>query len=112
MDWGVSLPKNIACQWKDFRLNLRNVTDVKLPLWLHWTPSWRVQLHAFADASRREFAAAIYLRADIGSGAERVTLVIAKTKLASVRSLTRSDLDPSQMTIPRLELRATLLAAR
>ena len=112
LDWDVSLPKNLTRQWKDFRLNLRNVTDVRLPRWLHWTPSCHIQLHAFADASRRAFAAAVYLRADTGSGAARVTLVMAKTKLAPVRSLTRSEQPPSRMTIPRLELRATLLAAR
>ena len=60
-----SLPRNLACQLNDFRLNLRDVTNVKLPRWLHWTPSCLVQLHAFANASRRAFAAAIYLRVDI-----------------------------------------------
>ena len=79
---------------------------------MSWMPSCQVQLHAFADASRRAFAAVVYIHADAGTGAAQVTLVMAKTKLASIRSLTRNEDPPARMTIPRLELRATLLAAR
>ena len=89
--------------------NLQSVTDVKLRRWMSWTPSCRVQLHAFADASRRAFAAVVY---DAGIGAAQVTLVMANTKLAPIRSLARNQDPPARMTIPRLELRATLLAAR
>ena len=79
---------------------------------MSWTPSCRVQLHAFADASRRAFATVVYIRTDAGIRAAQVTLVMAKTKLAPIRSLTRNQDPPARMTIPRLELRATLLAAR
>ena len=75
-------------------------------------PSCRVQLNAFADASRPAFAAIVYIRVDARIGAAQETLVMAKTKLAPIRSLTRNGNPPARMTIPRLKLRATLLAAR
>ncbi|OXU18479.1 hypothetical protein TSAR_010967, partial [Trichomalopsis sarcophagae] len=78
--------------------------------WLSWIPTSHVQLHAFADASRRACAAAIYLRAEEGAEPASITLVMAKTKLAPMRGDTTTK--PPRMTIPRLELRAALLAAR
>uniref|UniRef100_A0ABD2X6E4 Uncharacterized protein n=1 Tax=Trichogramma kaykai TaxID=54128 RepID=A0ABD2X6E4_9HYME len=40
------------------------------------------------------------------------TLIWAKTKLTPARSLRLTSKSPTRMTIPRLELRAALLAAR
>ena len=71
-----------------------------------------MQLHAFADASRRVIAAAIYLRACDPSLSTVTYLVAAKTKLTSIKSQANPDKPPVRMTIPRLELRGTLLAAR
>ena len=60
-------------------------------------------MHAFTDASKC---------AEAGAGAVRVTLVAGKTKLNPLRNLSRLDQPHSRITIPRLELRAALLAVR
>ena len=112
LGWDANQPRHMAVQWQNFRDALRDVTAIQLPRWFHWTTSSFAQLHAFADASWRAIAAAIYLRTETGVGTVRVTLVAAKTKLNPLRNLSRLDQPPSRMTIPRLELRAALLTVR
>ena len=60
------------------------------------------QLHIFCDASLQAFAAVAYLRVIDPNQKIYLSLVMAKTRVAPVKP----------MTIPRLELQATLLAAR
>ena len=112
LSWDAELPPDLARRWQGFRDGLRALTILHLPRWLHSTPSSPVQLHAFADASRRAIAAAVYLRAETETGTTHVSLVMSKTKLSPIRSLPRPDRAPCRMTIPRLELRAALLAVR
>ncbi|XP_014209983.1 uncharacterized protein LOC106640446 [Copidosoma floridanum] len=70
-----------------------DVSGLTIPRWISSHLAAMLQLHAFADASRRAVAAVV-------------------TKLASIKSLQPSTSRPTQMTIPRLELRAALLATR
>ncbi|XP_029734329.2 uncharacterized protein LOC115269635 [Aedes albopictus] len=60
-----------------------------------------VELHVFTDASEEAFACAAYFRATI-MGRVHVTLVMAKAKVAPLKSL----------SVPRLELMGALLGAR
>ncbi|XP_062704459.1 uncharacterized protein LOC134286801 [Aedes albopictus] len=60
-----------------------------------------VELHVFTDASEEAYACAAYFRATI-MGKVHVTLVMAKAKVAPLKSL----------SVPRLELMGALLGAR
>ena len=112
LDWDEPLPAPLARRWESFRRSLQDVSNIALPRWLHWTPTCRVQLHAFADASRRAIAAAVYLRVEDSRSPAQVNLIAAKTKLTSIKSQISLDRPCARMTIPRLELRAALLAAK
>ena len=109
LDWDANLPRHMGYPLQGLPTYL---TAIQLPRWFHWTTSSYAQLHAFADASRRSIAAAVYLCTETRAGAVRVTLVAAKTKLNPLRNLSRLDQPPTRMTIPRLELRDALLAVR
>lgn len=61
-----------------------------------------MQLHIFTDASEQAIGAAVYARVINEVNTVVVSLVTAKSKVASVK----------QMTIPRLELAAALLGAQ
>ncbi|XP_071577342.1 uncharacterized protein [Temnothorax nylanderi] len=60
------------------------------------------ELHGFADASSRAYAAVIYLRVIRPTGEIQITLLAAKSKVAPVKTV----------SIPRLEMNAVVLLAR
>ncbi|XP_058808559.1 uncharacterized protein LOC131674079 [Phymastichus coffea] len=93
--WDEDLPK----VWTDNR-------------WISHFPGQELQLHAFSDASRRVLAAVVYSRAAENGGRGFTTIIGAKSKLASIKSLMPASEKRARMTIPRLELRATLIAAQ
>ena len=60
------------------------------------------QLHHFCDASQKAYGVASYLRTSFPGGDTHCSLVLGKAKLAPLK----------QLTIPRLELTAAVLAAK
>ncbi|XP_058803620.1 uncharacterized protein LOC131671301 [Phymastichus coffea] len=62
----------------------------------------RTELHVFCDASLQAYAAVAYLRTTSPDGKVYLSLVMAKTRVAPVKST----------TIPRLELQAAVLGTR
>ncbi|XP_048576431.1 uncharacterized protein LOC125558945 [Nematostella vectensis] len=65
------------------------------------TSDRKVQIHGFADASRKAYCAVVYLVYDV-RGERQVRLLCSKTRVAPLK----------EMTIPRLELMAALILAR
>ena len=61
-----------------------------------------IELHGFSDASESAYAGVVYLRSVGINGSIRTSIVIAKTKVASIR----------RITIPRLELCGALVVTR
>ena len=62
----------------------------------------KYELHHFCDASLSAYDSVSYLRALNAEGKIRCTLLLGKSRLAPIR----------QMTIPRLELCAAVIAVR
>lgn len=67
-----------------------------------WSHIRHLQLHAFGDASEKGYGACVYLRAELSDGTVTSSLVVAKAKVAPLK----------RVTLPRLELLASLLCAR
>ena len=62
----------------------------------------RAQLHLFSDASEVGYGAAAYVRCEINEDRWVCNLLVAKSRMAPIK----------KVTVPRLELTATLLASR
>ena len=112
LDWDDHLPDSTIDQWNDFTHSLAKITEISMPRWFQTYSSSATQLYVFGDASRRAIAAAVYIRVIKNNGHACVTLISAKTKLSPIRSLKSPAKPENRMTIPRLELRAALIAAR
>ena len=103
VDWDTPLPALEAEDWRRFLDELPTLNGIAVPRWLRLHPSTQSrELHGFADASERAYAAVIYLRTVDAQGQVRSQLVTSKTKVAPLK----------KVTLPRLELCAAALLSR
>ncbi|XP_067208442.1 uncharacterized protein [Linepithema humile] len=101
--WDEPLSNDLSEAWSQFQSSLQQLNEVKIPRWVNWSPlSSGVELHGFSDASERAYAAAVYLRVAGASDEAETHLLLAKTKVAPVKT----------QSVPRLELCAAVLLAR
>lgn len=102
LDWDTPLSPADAHLWQGFREELPCLATIRIPRWIYsGLPQAHLELHGFADASERAYAAVIYLRAATPTET-RVTLLMAKTRVAPIK----------QVSLPRLELCAATLLGR
>ena len=105
LPWDRQIPEPYLSQWQRWLEELTRVITIGIPR-CYKVQSLRnsstVQLHNFADASRRGYAAVSYLRFADEKGVIHCSFVMGKTRNAPIR----------EWTIPRLELQAAVLAAR
>ena len=101
VSWDSQLPEELKPQWWSWFEDLETVRLIQIPR-LYFPSGWsRAQLHIFGDSSKRAYGAVAYLRAEQESGVQS-TIVMAKSKITPIKS----------QTTPRLELLASLVAAR
>lgn len=67
-----------------------------------YTKPRQIELHGFSDASRRAYAAAVYIRSVYDGGSVQVQLVASKSRVAPIK----------EQSIPRLELLGAVILAR
>ena len=89
--------------WKRWVEKLELLNKVKVPRCIAPGENVKeVQLHTFSDASEEAFAAVIYLRTKDINGEITTELIMAKTKLAAMKTV----------SVAKLELNAAVLGAR
>ncbi|XP_071653530.1 uncharacterized protein [Temnothorax longispinosus] len=99
LDWDDPLPAADAHCWKLFLEELPLLSRLRVNRWLSsGNEDAQVELHGFADASERGYAAAVYLRIT-RNGTVAFHLLAAKSKVAPVK----------QVSLPQLELTAAAL---
>ncbi|GFV97789.1 putative bel-85 aa-i [Trichonephila clavipes] len=101
LDWDSPLPEALATKWKTFQKEFEQVCSIHIPRWIH-TTSKQITLHGFCDASELAHASVIYAVQPQADGNTKVTLLVAKSRVAPLKSV----------SIPRLELNGALLLAR
>lgn len=104
IDWDQDLPHKLSEQWKQFRLTLQDLEAMKIPRWISTCDdnAETTKLIGFCDASKRAYAATVYLHVEGLNGGFHSSLLVAKTKVAPVKT----------QSIPRLELCGALLLIR
>lgn len=103
LGWDDPLSGDLLSDWEYFFSSLLEINRVELPRKLFPSGKYRATLHGFSDASERGFAAAVYLRTVSSAGVVDVHLVMAKSKVAPIRT---------HLTIPKLELSGAALLVR
>ena len=98
-DWDVPLPTELSDEWLKIASELGQVPNVQLPrcYFESNTKDTPLELHTFADASKQAYGAVSYLKCG-----NECSLIMSKSRVSPV----------TELTIPRLELVAALIAAR
>ena len=103
LDWDEPVSEEQAGKHLTWRSDLPALKEVHLPrCYTRAEAPSSLQLHGFADASCNAYAAVIYLRATYPTQQPTVQLVVAKSKVAPLKT----------RTIPQLELCGANLLAR
>ncbi|XP_011878479.1 PREDICTED: uncharacterized protein LOC105567860 [Vollenhovia emeryi] len=102
LDWDAPLSSVDILHWRRLFEELPLLEGLRVNRWLgSGAENTLIELHGFADASERGYAAAVYLRLGDGSKA-RVQLLAAKSKVAPIKPV----------SLPRLELCAAALLTK
>ncbi|XP_078051509.1 uncharacterized protein LOC144477649 [Augochlora pura] len=99
VDWDESLPMDVHTEWREYYLTLPLLNNVVFQRKTIATGARELELHGFCDASERAYGACIYTRSIDEQGHVHIDLLIAKSKVAPLKT----------QSIPRLELCGALL---
>ena len=102
-NWDEKLPDHLIIAYLEWRSKLTSLKEMKLERFILVEGlADNLDVHLFCDASEKAYAACIYVVASTRNGNVRSSLLVAKTKVAPLKS----------QSIPRLELCAALLGVR
>ena len=104
-DWDEEIPEEELSTWNVWQQSLAQLLTVAVPrcVKLNLAEKLRdVQLHTFADASRLGYGAVSYLRLVDVNNQLTVSFLVGKSRVTPTK----------QVTIPRLELTAAVLAVK
>ncbi|GFY34582.1 uncharacterized protein TNCV_1372721 [Trichonephila clavipes] len=103
LEWNDLLPAEEYREWQQFLISLEYINNIEIPRRILVAFSEVIEIHGFADASERCYgAAAVYCKSKNLKSETLVRLITSKSRVAPIKSL----------TIPRLELCATVLLAK
>ncbi|GFQ89622.1 pro-Pol polyprotein [Trichonephila clavata] len=102
LQWDERVPTDIKLEWEQLANDVQFVKDIKIPRFLLVDSDNQFNLFGFSDASEKAYAAAIYCRSVSDTGKINVQLIIAKTRVAPLKTV----------SLPRLELWGALLLVK
>ncbi|XP_057340571.1 uncharacterized protein LOC130677734 [Microplitis mediator] len=102
LSWDTPLAANHQYKWRNFKNELKLISEIQIPRWIHSSTCSTTEIHGFSDASQLAMAAAVFIKVHTPAHGVRVTLLCSKTKAAPLKRL----------TIPRLELTAAHMLAK
>ncbi|RVE40681.1 hypothetical protein evm_014670 [Chilo suppressalis] len=100
LHWDEAVPEAIVEKWREMIRDLFHLERLKIPRCIILPNAVSYSLHGFGDASEAGYAACIYLRSEDAFGNVKVSLIIAKSRVAPIKA---------RQTIPKLELSAAHL---
>ena len=105
LGWDDDVPGDIRVRFLKWLDGLSHVKGIRVPRSYSvggWHDVCVVEVHAFGDASEAGYGAAVYLRLTLKDGSVVTPLVMSRARVAPLK----------RVSLPRLELLGSLLAAR
>ncbi|XP_055906234.1 uncharacterized protein LOC129941590 isoform X1 [Eupeodes corollae] len=107
LNWDEELSSDLQCIWETCRNEINELNEIGIPRHLSTSREGSTQVHVFADASQHAFGAVAYARTVQCDGQITVRFICSKNRVAPLKNDGQNEL-----TIPKLELTAALVAAR
>ncbi|XP_061500747.1 uncharacterized protein LOC133391325 [Anopheles gambiae] len=98
--WDEPVPNHICKKWKAIQSDWKTLSEYRTNRYA-LLPDATVQFHTFTDASEAAYGACVYARCENAAGEVRISLLASKSRVAPLK----------RVTLPRLELSATVLGA-
>lgn len=105
LSWDDPIPENVHYRWQQWTQSLPQLAAIRIPRCLKEPEFGRVinyHLVAFSDASFKGYGAVVYLRQENNEGHVCTSLLVAKARVAPLKSV----------TVPKLELTAAVTAMK
>ncbi|GFT34846.1 uncharacterized protein TNCV_3878641 [Trichonephila clavipes] len=102
LEWNDLLPAEEYREWQQFLVFLENISNIEIPRRILVAFPEVIEIHGFADASKRCYGAAVYCKSKNLKRETLVRLITSKSRVVLIKRL----------TIPRLELCAAVLWAK
>ncbi|XP_075151048.1 uncharacterized protein LOC142225157 [Haematobia irritans] len=102
IDWDDPLKTITLMNWQNFVKNSGAINSVKIPRWIKFIPSSKIEIHGFCDASESAYGAALYIRVELQDHKVETHLIAAKTRVAPIKKI----------SLPRLELCGAVLLSK
>ena len=61
IDWDDPVPPDVGSKWRNFRIEMTALREVRLPRWISWKGVLKLELHGYADASDLAYGACLYV---------------------------------------------------
>ncbi|XP_055917435.1 uncharacterized protein LOC129949807 [Eupeodes corollae] len=68
LDWDESIPLRLDTCWQNFKANLSQLSEIKIPIFVETNSKAKIQIHEFADAWMRAYGCCIYIRSQSTAG--------------------------------------------
>ncbi|XP_071033033.1 uncharacterized protein [Parasteatoda tepidariorum] len=102
LDWHEELPEKQIQEWKKFVEALKSVNNMEFDRCILTEGADMIEIHGFADASEVVYGAVVYCKCVKNGQAATIKLIASKSRVSPLK----------RVTIPRLELCASLLLAK
>ncbi|XP_043488608.1 uncharacterized protein LOC122515358 [Polistes fuscatus] len=100
--WDESIPMDLETAWLHYAKQLPVLNDIRVERKTICKNAKEIEMHGFADASETAYGACIYIVSKDGRGNGSSNLLCARSRVAPLKAV----------SLPRLELCATVLLAR
>ncbi|XP_055910735.1 uncharacterized protein LOC129945101 [Eupeodes corollae] len=106
--WDEVLPSDLMTEWEACARSLLLLKDVAIPRSvLDFGSASLVDIHIFADASLKAYGTVAYIKSTNALGDSNISFLCAKSRVAPLKND-----GTNELTLPKLELTAALIAAR
>lgn len=98
ISWDDAIPSDLLIRWNRWKLSLSALPNISINRWYGFNQTADPELHIFADASEKAYGAVAYVKVEL-----TISFVLAKSRLTPIKGA---------FTIPKLELKAAVIASR